>query len=158
QAQALLASNLFRERVAAPKPRELAIAPDGAPNQIIFGALSLQSHYELEEPLGINKFLGSSVFEAKSAGPGKYDFSDVVKGWKHRERMGVRQSSIGTALAVHTNQMAPDWFLKKYDKDDDIFRIAADGKKADRISWTNGATLNTWRPEVREMTADLIGQ
>lgn len=141
-----------------PSERELAIAPSGQPNQLIFGTVSLQSHYELEEPLGINRLFASSIFEAKGEGPGKYDFSDLLRSWDFYKKLGVQKSSIGTAFAVHSNQMVPSWFLKKYANDDDIFCVAADGKKALRPSWSTGAPLNTWRPEVRDMTADLIAQ
>src|SRR5262249_42294819 len=138
--------------------REMAIAPDGKPNQLIFGTVSLQSHYDLEEPLGGNRLFASSVCEAKREGLGKYDFSGLLNSWDFSKRLGVKHSSIGTALAVHSNQMAPDWFLKKYANDDDIFCVSADGRKALRPSSSIGAPLNTWRLEVRELTADLIGQ
>src|SRR5262249_43518304 len=127
-----------------PAERDLAIAPDGKPNQLIFGSVSLQSHYELEKPLEVNRLYASSIFEAKGSGPGQYDFSDLRSTWNYYQKLGVKHSSIGTALAVHSNQMAPDWFLKKYADDPDIFCVGADGAKALRPAWSTGAPLNTW--------------
>lgn len=142
------------------QPEDIAprLAPDRKPNQLVFGAVSLQSHFELERPLGVNDLLASSIFEVKGDGAGKYDFSGIHNSWRFYQKLGVKQSSIGTAFAVHSNQMAPEWFLKKYENDPDIMMIGADGAKALRPTWSNGAPLNTWRPEVREMTADLIDE
>jgi len=143
---------------AEPKSQEQEIAASGKPNQLIFGTVSLQTHYELEEPLKVNRLFASAIFEARSDGPGNYDFSGILKSWDFHKRLGITRSSLGTALAVHHNQMAPAWFMKKHGKDDDIYYISADGKKPYRVDYSMGAPLNTWRPEVRAMTADLIAQ
>src|SRR5262249_6268587 len=137
-----------------PADKEPAIASDGKPNQLIFGTVSLPSHYELEEPLTVNRLFASNILEAKGEGPGQHEFSGVLSSWKYYQQLGVKQSSLGTALAVHSNQMAPAWFLEKYKNDDDIMCVSSDGNKALRPSYSMGAPLNTWRPEVREMTAD----
>lgn len=139
------------------EPRPVSISPDGRPNQIVFGTVSLQTHFEMEDPLTVNRVYSTPYLEVQSAGPGDYDFSAITQGWEYIHKLGAEHSAIGTALAVHNSmQVAPAWFLEKYKDDPDILLRGADGTKGVQLYWSIGAPLNTWRPEVREMTADFI--
>ena len=138
--------------------RPVVVAADGTPNQLVFGKVSLQSHYALEEPLAVNRLAHMPLMEIKGEGLGKYDFGSLLVSWSYLQKLGARQSALGTPFAVHSNQVAPEWFLDKYGDDPDIFMRGADGTRALRPSWSFGAPLNTWRPEVREMTTDQTPQ
>jgi glycosyl hydrolase family 42 (putative beta-galactosidase)/carbohydrate binding protein with CBM4/9 domain len=142
-----------------PRPRPVVITPDGKPNQIVIGTRSPSTHFRLEDPLTINKLHSLSMIYdlPKCTKPGQYDFPVTFMLWKRIQGLGAEQASIATALGLHDVQMAPAWFIEKCKADPDLVMRSADGH-APRTPHTAkySLQLNTWRPEVREMTRELI--
>ncbi len=136
--------------------KDIAISPDGKPNQIVFGTRSPYTHFELEDPLTINRLHTVSALTPSRQGEKKYSFRSALDQWSRLESLGATQSAVATRFAVHDRQVSPAWFRLKYATDPDIFMRADDGAPAElsRVRWP----LNTWRDEVREMTVDLLTQ
>ncbi|MEW6355685.1 MAG: beta-galactosidase [Planctomycetota bacterium] len=144
----------------APEPKSIVVTPDGRPNQIVIGTRSSTTHFELEAPLTIRNLHNVSVQYdmGKLTDPTKkYEFSFTLEQWDKLKALGVEQASLATALVLHDNQMTPAWFEAKLKDDPDLLLRAADGAKIKE--WRKGSPpLNTWHPEVRAMTLDLIAQ
>ncbi|MBM4051037.1 MAG: hypothetical protein FJ279_38560, partial [Planctomycetes bacterium] len=140
-----------------PSPKPLALAPNGQPNQILIGTRSPFTHFGLEEPLTINKLHSLSMLYdmPDQKEPGKYAPKVTFDLWQKLKDAGATHASIATAFALHDKQMAPAWFLEKLRDDPDLLMASADGAKL-KPPDKYAASLNIWRPEVRQMTADLV--
>ena len=143
-------------KLPQPQAKPVVIAPDGKPNQIVIGTRSPYSHFELEEPLTINRLHSVTALYSRSEGLGKYDFRPDGDAWLTLARLGASQATIDTPFALHDKQYAPEWFLKQYQDDPDIFMQSADAAQLAPPQF--GAALNIWRPEVRAMTLDAVTQ
>ena len=139
-----------------PKAKDVVINPDGKPNQIVFATRSRVTHFDLEAPLTINRLHTVRMHTPSQTGTGEYSFRPVLDQWSRLESLGATQASIATPFAIHGKQVTPAWFRRKYATDPDILMSAADGAwpQTSDSDWP----LNTWRPEVREMTVDLVTQ
>ena len=143
-----------------PQPKPIVILPNGRPNQIVFATRSPGSHFELEEPLTINRLhsVSAQYDMSRLDDPNKEPTFEVTwMLWQRLKNRGVEQASIGTAFAVHNHQMTPKWFAEKLDENPDLLLRAADDAKLK--SWRKySPPLNTWHPDVRKMTVDLATQ
>ena len=99
-------------KLPEPEARPVVIAADGKPNQIVIGTRSPYSHFELEEPLGINRLHSVTALYGQSEGPGRYDFRPDGDAWETLRKLGAGQATIDTPFALHDTQYAPEWFLK----------------------------------------------
>jgi len=94
----------------------------------------------------------------KIADPKQKSSFDVTKMlWQRIADLGAEQASIGTAFAVHDDQMMPKWFEKELKTDPDVLLRGCDGAEA-KVDRKGVAPLNTWNPKVRAMTEDLATQ
>ncbi|NOZ21405.1 MAG: hypothetical protein GXP25_09990 [Planctomycetes bacterium] len=145
-----------------PQPKPIVITPDGRPNQIVIGTRSRMSHFELENPLTINKLhsVSAQYDMGKMDDPNKkYGFDVTLMLWQRLKDLGAEQASVATAFAVHDDQMMPKWFAKKLEEDPDVLLIGSDGAKATvDPKRKTVAPLNTWHPAVRDMTINLATQ
>ena len=139
-----------------PVAKPVVIDHDGKPNQIVIGTRSPYSHFEMEEPLAINRLHSATAFYGQSTGLGRYDFRPDGDAWLALARLGAAQATLETPFALYDTQYAPEWFLKEYQDDHDIFMQSADGAKLAPAQF--GSALNIWRREVREMTIDAVTQ
>ena len=139
-----------------PEAKPIAITPDGKPNQLVFATRSRATHFDLEAPLTISRLHSVRMYTPSRAASGEYDFQSVDDQWSQLKSLGATQASIATSLAIHDKQVTPPWFRSKYANDPAILMSDSDGVAA-RITGSDWP-LNTWRPEVREMTVDLVTQ
>lgn len=142
-----------------PEEKPIIISPDGTPNQIVFITRSRFDHFELEEPLTINKIREISV-STPSRIEGVYSWQSVFNQWIPQTAVGVTAAALTTHFAVHDTQITPLWFREAYESDPDIILMAEDGSPIDLNNerYQTRWPLNIWRSEVRELTADLATQ
>ncbi len=156
-----LARSLGKTWIVPPVPEEkpIIIAPDGKPNQIVFTTRSLLNHFELEEPLTISKIRSVNTWTPNRI-DGVYDFGYVLAQREREKTAGVDATVIATQFGLKDVQMTPRWFRDAHASDPDIIMMAEDGAQ---IDWSDNSyqarwPLNIWRPEVRDMTIDMLTQ
>jgi len=132
------------------------IAPDGTPNQIIYGTRSLWNHALLEAPLDINVLHCLSVPYPRSAKPGQYDWSPYFQRWKDMTAACpvIQRACMPIWFAVHDTSYCPSWLRRRMKTDPELL---GQTDPPQELRKRNGRMqLNWWHPEIRKFARECL--
>ena len=132
------------------------VAPDGTPNQIIYGTRSLWNHGPMEEPLDINTLHSVTIGMPRSDKPGHYDWGSQLKQWDDMTALCpvIRRSCVPAWLPVHDTAYCPKWLFEKMKADPEL-KLQTDPPQEFR-PYSGRTQLNWWHPEIQAFARDVM--
>ena len=134
------------------------IAPDGTPNQIIYGTRSLWNHGLMEEPLDINTLHSITIGWPKSTKPGHYDWSAYAKQWQDMTDFcpTIQRGCLPIWFAVHDTTICPKWLFERMKTDPELMLQTHPPQPFRQRPGRMRTQLNWWHPDIQAYARELL--